>query len=186
MAGRKKTTEEIRFWEKVERKSELACWPWIAGTHKGYGTFREENAPLGIKAQAQRVAYRMAYGQIPDDLEIDHLCNNRLCCNPKHLEAVPHTENMRRAWQRGMKTGRKNKWTGEIKHHIFPAGYVPRSKEPKIPQRHCRGLKACILADPRGAAEKARIYRVPVGTVGVWMMEERHRDFTLLLTIPRK
>ena len=46
---------------------------------------------------AHRVAYEQAKGPIPKGLEIDHLCRNRACVQPEHLEAVTHQENMRRA-----------------------------------------------------------------------------------------
>ena len=43
--------------------------------------------------QAHRVAYELVKGKIPAGLELDHLCRNRICCNPAHLEAVTGREN---------------------------------------------------------------------------------------------
>jgi hypothetical protein len=43
------------------------------------------------------VAYELSFGPVPDGLEVDHLCRTPWCCNPAHLEAVTHSENIRRA-----------------------------------------------------------------------------------------
>lgn len=82
-----------RFMEKV-RVEESGCWRWIGTiTTSGYGQFR-----VGDKrCMAHRVAYEMKFGNIPDGLELDHLCRNRWCVNPNHLEPVTHKENMRRS-----------------------------------------------------------------------------------------
>jgi len=78
-----------RFWSRVVKDD--GCWEWT-GTHlpTGYGTFG--------KAYTHRLAYELEVGSIPEGYDIDHLCRNRGCCNPAHLEAVTHYENTRRAW----------------------------------------------------------------------------------------
>jgi hypothetical protein len=70
------------------------CWQWTASAHpKGYGQFRG----LAGEQYAHRAAYKFRHGEIPFGCEVDHLCKNRGCVNPDHLEAVPHRENMRRS-----------------------------------------------------------------------------------------
>ncbi|RZT87553.1 HNH endonuclease [Pseudonocardia sediminis] len=78
------------FWSKVGTGDSDACWPWLAGrVGSGYGT-------CGPGIYAHRVAYEISVGPIPDGLTIDHLCSNRICCNPSHLEPVTREENARR------------------------------------------------------------------------------------------
>ena len=81
-----------RFWSKVDKTNE--CWEWTASTTgNGYGQFWINGKLTG----AHRVSYEMEYGPIPDGLQIDHLCENKLCVRPSHLEAVTQQENLRRA-----------------------------------------------------------------------------------------
>jgi len=106
-----------RFWNKVEVRGPDECWPWTAGLHRGYGEFKLPNGKSGgVKEQAQRTAWRLTNGPIPKGYDVDHLCDNPLCCNPKHLDAVTHSENMKRMWAKrkarlgalaGMNCGKK-------------------------------------------------------------------------------
>jgi hypothetical protein len=69
------------------------CWVWQKYiTYKGYGHFRLN----GKKEQAHRGSYMIFVGEIPSDLQLDHLCRVRACVNPDHLEAVTARENARR------------------------------------------------------------------------------------------
>lgn len=73
------------------------CWAWTGVTdRKGYARFR---GPDYRRVFVHRFAYEMAVGPIPDGLTIDHLCRNRSCCNPAHLEPVTMAENIRRGTQ---------------------------------------------------------------------------------------
>ena len=71
------------------------CWEWLAGKDpSGYGSVRWEGRTRG----AHRVAYEVLVGPVPDGLELDHLCRNRACINPAHLEPVTRRENVRRGF----------------------------------------------------------------------------------------
>lgn len=90
-----KAREIERFWRKVERRSPKKCWPWVGGSFRdGYGMFHLFR--LRQKVQAHRYAYEAVVGPIPEGLTLDHLCRNRACCNPAHLEPVTHRVNILR------------------------------------------------------------------------------------------
>ena len=69
------------------------CWEWTAGKYpEGYGSFWLN----GRTRQAHRVLYELMIGSIPVGLHLDHLCRNRSCVRPAHLEPVTPRENLRR------------------------------------------------------------------------------------------
>lgn len=70
------------------------CWEWSGKLNdSGYGYFR-----VGRRIhRVHIVTYEHFVGPVPEGLELDHLCRNRACARPDHLEAVTHAENIRRA-----------------------------------------------------------------------------------------
>lgn len=96
------------FWKKVDIKDNKEdCWYWTAGRDTaGYGQFYlSSHQPV----RAHRIAYEMTKGPIPEGLQVQHLCNNRRCCNPNHLELGDNSKNQ----QYMIKCGRDNKAIGK-------------------------------------------------------------------------
>ena len=88
-----------KYWPRFAKKFTYVpsgCWIWTATKTKsdghGYGIFR---TPASGNV-AHRAAYVMLVGAVPAGLEADHLCREKLCVNPYHLEWIPHFENIQR------------------------------------------------------------------------------------------
>lgn len=80
------------FWRRV-RKVEGGCWEWMGKlTRNGYGKCQFHNKEFYV----HRLSYTWVFGEIPSDKVLDHLCRNRKCVNPSHLEVVTSRENVLR------------------------------------------------------------------------------------------
>ena len=89
-------------WEDVDATG--ICWQWLRPpTHYGYGQLVRE----GVHWYTHRLAWTVLVGPIPDGMTLDHLCRNRLCCNPDHLELVTPAENKRRGYSQNAINARK-------------------------------------------------------------------------------
>ena len=115
------------------------CWEWSRGRYRsGYGTVLYED---GRNGYAHRLSYEIHVGPIPDGLELDHICRNRACWNPAHLEPVTHAENMRR--------GAAARWSP-----VCPAGH-PKTDENRRKGRRNYDCRVCHRERERRRARKS-------------------------------
>lgn len=118
-----------RFWNLVRSGSATECWLWqgfLSHQGKGYGCFTIKRYVIG----AHRFAYELTYGPIAPGLQIDHLCRNKACVNPAHLEPVTALINRRRGRNFNLE-----------KTHC-PAGH-PYDEANTTANRHGRHCRTC-------------------------------------------
>lgn len=102
-------------------------WEWQGfRDYDGYGQAAGENTYEGCKP-AHRVVYEMMVGPIPEGLQLDHLCRNRACVKPSHVEPVSGAENIRRGQSPAAKNARKTHclrghFYDEVNTYVSPDG----------------------------------------------------------------
>jgi len=146
---------QARFLRRVQI-NENGCWVWRGNTHpkNGYGRF-------WLYRHTDRLAHRLAYvwsgGTIPDNLVIDHLCRNRACVNPAHMETVSNAENVMRGESVWAINARK---THCVRGHEFTPENTWVSKKN---ERHCRECSRIRKREAR--ARRKLLGSVPVDPV---------------------
>jgi hypothetical protein len=109
-------TEEdgARLWSGVDRSGGPdACWLWIRSTNnQGYGQFGiHHRGKKRLNFLAHRIAYFLGYGVDPGPLLVCHTCDQKRCCNPKHLWCGTHADNNRDAAAKGLTpSGERHFW----------------------------------------------------------------------------
>jgi hypothetical protein len=104
----KKNLKKFRCYVTLNKQT--GCWDFgWPGRYRdkfGYGMFYVPELQKSIRAH--RYIWEHVNEPVPENLELDHLCGNKSCVNPAHLEAVTHAVNMRRAAALGVWDGEKN------------------------------------------------------------------------------
>ncbi len=145
-----------RFWSKVDRSVSGGCWQWIAARDgQGYGAFSLGSRSDGTDriGLAHRIAFEFKHGKIPVGLQIDHLCRNRSCVNPAHMETVTSRENVLRG--QGV-TSRHAKQTECVRGHPLDGSNLLLSARTREGRR-CRECNRL-----RGAARWTRLKQLRV------------------------
>ena len=144
-------TRIAQLMECVEVDPDTDCWNWTRFLLKsGYATVCVD----GKKQCAHRLFYEFWVGKIPTRLVIDHLCRNRKCCNPDHLQPVPQEVNLERGIQRPLATWHVN--IGKTKcnygHRLDDANtYVTKNG-----YRQCRQCNTRRLRETRARKREKR------------------------------
>ena len=130
-----------RFWSKVQPCPMSGCWIWTGALfNSGYAELNSERQPDGTRMPphlGHRLSFEALVAPIGQGLQIDHLCRQRCCVNPAHLETVTPRENLRRSTA----IVKFREWAAAITH--CPRGHEYNERNTLLDKKGSRCCKAC-------------------------------------------
>lgn len=144
------------------------CWNWVGAIQsKGYGS-------VGYRGRVwstHKLTYTLLVGPVPDGLEIDHLCRNRRCCNPLHLEPVTRKVNAERS-------GPATKTHCVHGHELSGDNLLIKKRGKRTPVRNCRTCRDNRAIERRAArGDDVLIVGVAGGSNRCEDIDSRGSDF---------
>lgn len=134
--------KNARIFKRIIVDPDTDCLVWDnISRADGYATVSIDYKSLYV----HRVMYELFIGPIPKGLVIDHLCRNRSCVNPSHLEAVTYSINTRRGVSKIADNAAKTHCIG---NHALSGTNVRMRKD--VYTRMCRECERIRLAKYRG------------------------------------
>lgn len=133
---------------KIIPEPNTGCWMWVGVRYvtTGYGKTVKTKNNKSSYLLVHRVVYEHLKEKIPENLEIDHLCRNRWCCNPDHLEAVTRQVNGLRGQSVPAINARKTHCKNG--HELVAPNIYPNSKK-----------RRCITCSRIGNAARNKLWR---------------------------
>lgn len=134
------------FWSKVNKDAPGGCWSWTGCLRHGHGTVWLPEGWGKRVDYSHRVVFRLLGIEIPEGLEVDHVCRHRPCCNPAHLRFVPKGVNS--------KENNLNPWARNSRKTHCGSCHAPLAGEnlALVPQERPEGLRffrQCLACYPR-------------------------------------